>query len=204
MADIKNNSRNARTTSSIKRALLNLLNRKSLDAVTMSELAREAQVSRSTLYQHYGNVHEVYADVVSDFDERVAPVMSQLECYEGIEPEGTLPFCTLLRTSDMYERAIEDPRFLDTLIGEGAILQKHSLYQSLVASGYTPAVASVLSVFQVNGCFRAARMPGLDEATWREAREAIDVFICGGLDACRRKKLNTTKAGQPRASRYGE
>ena len=91
MADIKNNSRNARTTSSIKRALLDLLNRKSLDAVTMSELAREAQVSRSTLYQHYGNVHEVYAAVVSDFDERVAPVMSQLECYEGIEPEGTLP-----------------------------------------------------------------------------------------------------------------
>lgn len=188
MADAKQAPVNDRTKRDIKRALLDLLNSKPLDAITMSELAREAQVSRSTLYQHYGNVHDVYTGIVGDFDAKTAPVMTQLECYEGIEPEGTLPFCALLRSPDIYDRIIEDPRFLETLIGDGALLKDHSFYQTLVSAGYSPAVAMALSVFQINGCFKAVRSYGADDATWREVRDAIDTFICGGIGACLQKK----------------
>lgn len=193
MAAAKTNSGSVRTKRDIKRALLELLDKKSLDAITMSELARKAQVSRSTLYQHYGNVHEVFTAVVGDFDAQTAPVMTQLECYEGAEPEGTLPFCTLLRTPDAYQRAVDDPRFLDTLIGEGTLLKDHTFYQALVAAGYSPTVALALSVFQINGCFNAVKKFGADEATWREVRDAIDTFICGGLHACQQKKAHQQK-----------
>ena len=43
----------------IRQALLRLLVGKRIEDVSMSELAREAGVSRSTLYAHYGNVLDV-------------------------------------------------------------------------------------------------------------------------------------------------
>ena len=48
----------------IRQALLRLLVGKRIENVSMSELAREAGVSRSTLYAHYGNVQDVYAALV--------------------------------------------------------------------------------------------------------------------------------------------
>lgn len=193
MATAKLGSGDTRTKRDIKRALLELLDKKSLDAITMSELAREARVSRSTLYQHYGNVHDVFRGVVVDFNDRTAPVMTQLECYEGVEPEGTQPFCALLRSPDAYQCAVNDPRFLETLIGEGALLAEHSFYQTLVSAGYSPTVAMALSVFQINGCFNAVKKYGGDDATWNEIRDAIDTFICGGLRACQQKKARQLK-----------
>lgn len=193
MAANKPGSGESRTRRDIKRALLDLLDKKPLDAITMSELARKAQVSRSTLYQHYGNVHDVFTGVVGDFDAQTAPVLTQLECYEGVEPEGTLPFCTLLRLPDAYQRAVNDPRFLETLIGEGALLREHTFFQTLVSAGYSPTVAMALSVFQINGCFNAVKKFGDDDATWNEIRDAIDTFICGGLHACQQKKAHQLK-----------
>lgn len=186
-------TKTAKTKRSIKRALLSLLSEKPLDEVGMSELARRAEVSRNTLYQHYGNVHDVFVEIARDFDNETAPVMSQLECYEGIEPEGTQPFCQLIRTSPEYQAAFEDPRFLDSFLEGTTILEDHSFYKSLVETGYSPTVAKALAIFQINGCFKAIKAYGADEATWHEVRETIDTFICGGLDACRQRKLHQLK-----------
>ncbi len=182
-----------RTKREVMFAMLDLLKKEPLSCITMSELARAAQVSRSTLYQHYANVHEVFADVVNEFDKKTAPVMSQLECYEGVEPEGTQPFCNLLRKTKAYQAAIDDPGFLDMFTERESILEQHSFYQSLISAGYSPAVAKALAVFQINGCYKAVRRYGADDNLWREVREAIDTFICGGLYACQEKKRHQLK-----------
>ena len=44
-----------RTEDAIKGALVRLLAAKPLTQLTIAEVAREAQVSRSTFYQHYNN-----------------------------------------------------------------------------------------------------------------------------------------------------
>ena len=181
-------TRTHKTKKAIRQALLGLLSEKPLDDVGMSELARRAEVSRNTLYQHYGNVHDVFLDIARDFDAQTSPVMSQLECYEGIEPEGTRPFCDLIRKSDEYRAAFDDPRFLDAFLEGTTILEDHSFFKSLVDAGYSPTVAKALSTFQINGCFKAIKAYGADEATWTEVRDAIDTFICGGLYACQEKK----------------
>ncbi len=202
MADMKTGTvRNTKTQREVKKALLNLLKQKTLENITMSELAREAEISRNTLYQHYGNVHEVFLAIARDFDDQTAPVMSQLECYEGVEPAGTRPFCDLIRKSDDYQAAFGDPRFLETFLEGTTILEDHSFFKSLVNAGYEPEVAKALSVFQINGCFNAIKAYGADDATWQKVRDAIDTFICGGLDACTQKKRRQL-AGQ--AARKGQ
>ncbi|MBQ1449552.1 MAG: TetR family transcriptional regulator, partial [Eggerthellaceae bacterium] len=44
-----------RTEGAVKEALLALLAKKQLADITVSELSREAHVSRSTFYEHFGN-----------------------------------------------------------------------------------------------------------------------------------------------------
>ena len=64
----------------------------------------------------------------------------------------------------------------------------HEFLTILTNAGYSPEVAEALAVFQMNGCFNAVRKYGHDEAFWREVRDAIDTFVCGGLSACCEKK----------------
>ncbi len=187
MADQNTPTRNARTKRDIKRALLELLAKKSLDTLSMSEIAREAQVSRSTLYQHYGNVFDIYSDAVEDFRSDVSPVMSRAACFDGIEPEGTRPFCDLLRDGQ-YRAVTECPQFLDTYLMSDNIGGNPVFMETLTAAGYSPEIARALSTFQLNGCFKAVKAYGANDALWHEVREAIDTFICGGLEACCERK----------------
>ena len=53
-----------KTESAIRSALLSLLAKKTLADITVSELAREAHVSRSTFYEHFGNPADVYDSIV--------------------------------------------------------------------------------------------------------------------------------------------
>lgn len=188
MPEAKTGVRNDRTKRDIKRALIELLESKSLDSITMSELARKAQVSRSTLYQHYGNVHDVYADTIEDFRSEVSPIMNAAACFDGIEPVGMKSFCDLVR--DERHDAVTNTRdFLNTFINN-EMFGNPVFHQELVSAGYTPQIARALAYFQMNGCFNAAKRYGCDDETWHEVREAIDTFICGGLAACKERKAH--------------
>ena len=182
-----------RTRRDIKKALLILLGSKPIEDVTMSELARKAHVSRSTLYQHYGNVHDAYVDIVKDFGDDVSPIMSEAACFDGVEPPGTVPFCNLIR-SEEYATLTDTPHFLETYMAQMSKVGNHEFLHALTSAGYSPEIAEALAVFQMNGCFEAVKKYGTDAATWREVREAIDTFVCGGLDACREKKQHQLRA----------
>lgn len=171
-----------RTRRDIKNALLELLKKKSLDLISMSEIARGAHVSRSTLYQHYGNARDIYDDIVEDFKAEVSPIMTNAACFEGEAEPGSTPFCELIRTSDTFRSIIDSPCFLDAYVA--TIEGNAQFLEVLTSAGYTPEMAHSLAVFQVNGCFKAAKTFGHDEAKWREVRSAIDTFVCGGLAEC--------------------
>ena len=173
-----------RTRRDIKKALLALLKGKPLDEITMSELAREARISRSTLYLHFGNVFEVYDAVVSDFSSDVAPIMTHLPCYEYAEDPGKHPFCELVRRRCDYRAAVDDERFLDTFLERTNILVQHDFFSTLVEAGFREEVALAVATFQINGCLKSVLSFGDDEDLWREVRHAIDMFICGGLEYC--------------------
>ena len=60
--------------------------------------------------------------------------------------------------------------------------------KALMDAGYSRDIAEAVAVFQLNGCFNAVKRYGVDDAMWHEVREAIDTFICGGLEACCERK----------------
>ena len=74
-----------RTEKSVKDALLKLLAVKPLAVITVSELAREAHVSRSTFYEHFGNPGDVYDVLMAEISGEMSPLMSQVACSDGFK-----------------------------------------------------------------------------------------------------------------------
>ena len=171
------------TEESIKNALLKLLAEKQLADITVSELAREAHVSRSTFYEHFGNPGDVYDVLMAEISRDMSPLMSQVACSDGFKPAGT-PFCSLVRDAGDYAPVVGEARFMDSFLLQRSAHEGHDLYAILVDAGYTPAQAKAVCAFQMSGCFSAARQAGVTDGEWVDIRPVIDRFILGGIAAC--------------------
>lgn len=173
--------RKERTQRAIKDALLRLMKHSPSARVGVSELAREAGVSRSSFYNHYAGVHEVLDALIDEFDAGNLTIFEVLRCDEC--GSGRLPFCVRLRNAGKLAPLVSDPAFLPALImrigsnrlGLGGMAQ---------AEGLAPALASSLATFQLAGCYAAAMSLPHDE-DWEPSRRAIDRFIGAGAPSFR-------------------
>jgi len=172
-----------RTDEAVKKALCKLLGIKPLSDITVSELAREANVSRSTFYEHFGNPGDVYDALVADVMGEMAPLMSQVACSDGFRREGR-PFCALVRDAGDFAPAVRDNRFLDSFLVQGGAYAEHDLFGLLVDAGYSDSEARAVCAFQMSGCFSAARSSSASDEDWERIRAVIDRFILGGIAAC--------------------
>lgn len=172
-----------KTEQSIKDALVRLLAVKPLADVTISELAREAHVSRSTFYGHYGNTGDVYNELVIDASSGMSPLMSQVMCVDGFKSEGR-PFCLMVRGAGEYAPVVCESRFADAFLRQQKTQESHDLFSMMVDAGYSQSEAQAVSLFQLNGCFSAARAMQATDEEWKDIRTVIDRFILGGIAAC--------------------
>ena len=97
-----------RSRALIRNALLSLMKDKPFDKITITEIARLADINRGTFYAHFRNVSEVLESIQAD----VALEMSRI--FEGLS-FSSIPDCEKILT-----RAVEfisrDPQFYKTLL----------------------------------------------------------------------------------------
>lgn len=171
------------TEGDVKDALVRLLAVKPLANITVSELAREAHVSRSTFYEHFGNPNDVYDALMVEVSGEMSPLMSQVMCEDGFKPAGR-PFCELVRDAGELAPVVGEARFMDSFLLQRNYHEGHDLYNILVDAGYSPGQAKAVCSFQMSGCFSAARSVDAGDGEWAEIRPVIDRFILGGIAAC--------------------
>lgn len=141
----------------IKKAFLSLLACKPLSELKMSELARQAGVSRSTLYAHYETPRAVFDELVDDFVARTSGLSVQLRCQDCHAPHSKAPFCEQLRAAGPYQPLVLDSSFLAQFLH--VILDdahaEHALAPYL-DTGISEGQARSMLVFQISGCYMAA------------------------------------------------
>lgn len=173
-----------KSVEAVKQALLRLLVAKRLEDVSMSELAREAGVSRSTLYAHFGNVPDVYAVLVLDVLRGLRPLGVHLHCSDCVE-SGTRPFCMLVRDAGAYDPVVRDARFLPMMfdmVDQGIVPSSTAnIYAQL---GMSRMQANALLRFQISGCYAVA-LADVSPGEWDVVQRTLDAFIRGGINAVR-------------------
>ncbi|OXM99491.1 TetR/AcrR family transcriptional regulator [Bifidobacterium vansinderenii] len=93
--------RNTRTEGAIKEAFITLTNAKGFDAMTVSDLAREAHINRGTFYTHYTDKfdlrQQLLANAMSDLTQIMLSPGSAPLHQQTSGPEGQLiPYMALL------------------------------------------------------------------------------------------------------------
>ena len=179
-------ARYLRSRRAVKEALLVLLEKRQIAGIAMTELAREAGVSRSTLYAHVGNVQDVYAELVRDFYASLRPLGVHLHCGDcSAQSSGARPFCVALRDAGPYLFLVKDAHFLPTLFEqlESGLVEGGALSAYLVP-GLSEAQARAVFRFQMSGCYAVALSDAPAEE-WARVQQALDTFIRGGLNALR-------------------
>lgn len=173
-------TRSEKTREAIKDAILELLEDKSLDRITMSELAAVANVSRSTLYSHYANIREVFDECVMDFCKGLRSLDSYLRCGVCLSEtdNSARPFCVALREAGKYSTLVQDPSFLPTVLD--FVSNKYADSFQDVA---TKNAQRILSRFQMSGCYYVAMDSMNDD--WESTQKLLDTYICAGMHAVR-------------------
>lgn len=168
---------------SICDALARLLAHKPLQSVTMSELAREAAVSRGTLYAHFSNVGEVYERAVERFYGQTQTIDEHFACASCRNGSPVRPFCERLREAGPYASLVADERFLPTTMRIIDPRGLETVRTSLQVAGVPEQLAQAIYRFQMSGCYSVATSTVADDDEWRQYQEALDRFIQGGLSA---------------------
>ena len=78
----KENQRIALTKKLLQEGLLRLLDVKTLDSISVTELCRESGINRATFYNHYSSPQELLNDIENRMTDRLKQIISNLKTAE--------------------------------------------------------------------------------------------------------------------------
>ena len=104
MAPKKIDRRIIYTKNAIKESFLQIKAVKDYNTITITDICRKAEISRSTFYLHYGNVSEVLDELIDDLMANVSGLMEHLlhEPQKEGSAQCTWPMCQFLRMNQKY------------------------------------------------------------------------------------------------------
>lgn len=181
----RKDARSARSVDRIKRSLMRILEHKTLGETTIAEVTRDAEVSRTTFYSHYGNLNDVYEELVSDFEQNVQTLSEHFDCVSCRSDCEVVPLCEKIRNAGPYAGVIADPRFVSTWTRLAPSASRQEYFAALQRRGLTQRQAEAVFQFHMTGCIALARSGFGKDASWPEVQRALDAFIAGGMEALR-------------------
>ena len=66
-----------RTKRQIKKALINLLSKKALSRITVSEITELADIGRGTFYTHYQDIYDLYHSLINELAKDLLDIFSR-------------------------------------------------------------------------------------------------------------------------------
>lgn len=173
--------RTERTIAALKRALLELMEEKPSARIGVTELVERAGVGRSTFYEHFSGVADVYRALMDDFDDHTQQAGFSLR--EAEEVGSKRAYCRQLRGAGDFGALARDPGYLrESISAMRDDPGRCPLQRRLMEGGLDETTAWALQVFQISGCYAAA-MEIEDPNDWSRAKEAIDRFMRAGIAA---------------------
>ena len=99
-----------KTKAAIRSAFLSLLQKKNMDEITVTELAREANIERKTFYLHYNNI----TDVIEEVEQTVVEMIE--EATTGLSVDSRDYYAALTKVMDdnfdYFGLIMKDPKYI--------------------------------------------------------------------------------------------
>ncbi|MGN1272886.1 MAG: TetR/AcrR family transcriptional regulator [Lactobacillus sp.] len=184
------------TLSVIKDAFLKLIKQKSYNQITITELCRLADITRSTFYIHYNSITDVLNDVLDD----ALQLTSNVNTWEMTgsnysfdylsQNESLIPACQRIGDSDKYQELLMDPDLSEYIIGR---IMSHE-YDRVVPSimkktGLSKEDAETLFIYTIHGSFAVNRLHHFKkDAKWSHDVQMLNRFSEAGYENAKLNK----------------
>jgi AcrR family transcriptional regulator len=170
------------TCQTIKESLLQLLQQKSFEKITVTEICKLSEINRGTFYLHYFDLDDVLDDILNDALSDTSSVLDHVLCPQRIN--CTYPFCEKIQDNQQYR-----PLFFDEIASARIVKKVSDIYMEgfitrlMQNSVLTFEQAEAIFCFQINGCLTINRMMLKNHCSdWKKIQETIDRFLKAGLE----------------------
>lgn len=139
----------------LKDALIDLLQQKDLQKITIHELCAHAQINRTTFYKYYGNQYDVLADIQRDMFDELELRMRTDKLLDADGLSQTLAYLEEERTKcRLLFNIVNDTRFTEQLFNLDPIRER---MEQILSAGFTDTQSKYLSTFLYQGGFAIIR-----------------------------------------------
>ena len=181
----KTDRRTIYTKQAIKDAFLRVKRTKEYATITVTDICREAEISRGTFYAHFSNIAEVLDALLDDVLANMDYLREYLSTPEhDIKQQCAYPFCRFVRDSKELRCILFDDTLGHAVIKKLASLYKDDFVREIRrrAESLSEKEAEILFYFQINGCFAVSKQySSLEDKDWCPVQSVIDQFIKSGI-----------------------
>ena len=177
------NFRSRQTCTLIKSALLQLMQNCDFRKISVTQLCKKLDISRSTFYLHYYDTYDVMDDLICDILDNTAGIIDHV-LYPGCAT-CSHSLCQQFQQRPEYHPLLNDPTASGRILEKLTLAHRSSFTNYLVSnSTLTPEQADALFYFQINGCLVTNRMMlESKKENWPEIQQVIDQYIKCGLQS---------------------
>lgn len=191
----KKDRRSVATEAHIKEGLLSKLRGKRFGELTVSEVCREAGITRATFYQHYGSLADVLDEVLDDVTGTLGDVPLEMceACSEiGSAPGDTrlwqgMPFCHFYASRNPHRVLLEDnaiaERLIERIVDRALPNMMASIRKRRPDADIDMAQLRYLNIFRMSGCLAAAKAARRNGYDWSLVQPALDSAIAAAIES---------------------
>lgn len=183
MKEIKYNS-SKRTHERIKRAFAELLSeKKTVNNITVAELAKRAEITRGTFYAHFNNIKEVSEEVEKEVVERLQVSNNKIENIEDF-PVFLHEFFQFLAENEELYRQILSSEAPMAFVNRLNLQITQAARDALNANSFKHPIQELDIMFYIDGAtymilkyFRGEISMSLNEIEWYLKERAFEMFL---------------------------
>lgn len=159
----KTDRRTLYTLKIIKDTFLELVKQESYAKVTVTELCRKADITRSTFYLHYNSITDVLNEVLDDAlllsQTQTINLTNQNFSFNYLKKnESLIPACQRIGNSEKYQSLLMDPDLSEYIIGRIMAHEREHVIPSLMKkTGCSKEDAETIFLYTIHGSFAVNR-----------------------------------------------
>lgn len=176
------------TVNVIKDSFLELIQDKPYSKISIKEICKVADISRSTFYLHFKSINDVLNAILDDAIKMTSPDYLKISNFSIDylkENESLIPACQRVGSSEKYRKLLLDPELTEYIVGRIMIRERNRVVPAIQEkTGLSKEDAETLFLYTLHGSFAVNRANQFRRNNkWYHDVQLINNFTLNGYNA---------------------
>lgn len=176
------------TVNVIKDNFLELIQDKPYSKISIKEICKVADISRSTFYLHFKSINDVLNAILDDAIKMTSPDYLKISNFSIDylkENESLIPACQRVGSSEKYRKLLLDPELTEYIVGRIMIRERNRVVPAIQEkTGLSKEDAETLFLYTLHGSFAVNRANQFRKNNkWYHDVQLINNFTLNGYNA---------------------